>query len=119
MKTVKESEASEQIAVVDYCELVKHVPVFHIPNGGSRNKREAKNLKRQGMRAGVPDLCIPVAKRGFHGLYIEMKYGRNKPTDKQLEWISLLNDNGYMAVVCVGYGQAKETIDWYLDGEQD
>ena len=75
---------------------------------------EAKNLKRQGVRAGVPDLCIPVAKRGFHGLYIEMKYGKGKPTEKQLEWLDMLNGNGYKAVVCYGFDHAKETIDWYM-----
>lgn len=108
------SEAFEQQAVVDYLDF-KHIPFYHIPNGGSRNKKEAKNLKRQGVRPGVPDLCIPVAKRGFHGLYIEMKYGKNKPTDKQLEWLDVLNANGYKAVVCYGFDQAKETIDWYME----
>ena len=71
------SEAQEQAAVIEYCEFI-HVPVFHIPNGGYRNAREAANLKRQGVKAGVPDLCIPVAKGGYHGLYIEMKTKKGK-----------------------------------------
>ena len=101
---------------MDYCDF-KHIPIFHIPNGGSRNKREAKNLKRQGVKAGVPDLCIPVAKGGFHGLYIEMKAEGGKPTEKQLEWIELLNANGYRAVICFGFDEAKETIDRYMQNE--
>ncbi len=32
--------------------------IFHIPMGGSRDPREASNLKIQGAMAGVPDLCI-------------------------------------------------------------
>lgn len=113
---MKSSEAYEQIALIDYCEY-RHIPIFHIPNGGSRNKREAKNLKRQGVRAGVPDLFVPVARRGRHGLFIEMKSDTGRPTDKQLEWIGLLNDQGYMAVVCNGFESAKETVDWYFGGE--
>lgn len=110
------TEAYEQIAVVDYCDF-KHIPIFHIPNGGSRNKREAKNLKRQGVKPGIPDLCIPVAKGGYHGLYIEMKAEGGKPTEKQLEWIELLNANGYRAVICFGFDEARETIDRYMGGK--
>ena len=43
--------------------------MYHIPNGGSRNKYEAANLKLQGVKAGVPDICLPVARGKFHGLY--------------------------------------------------
>lgn len=61
------SEALEQRTVVEWCEL-RRVPCFHIPNGGSRNKAEAANLKRQGVMAGVPDLCVPVARCGYRGI---------------------------------------------------
>lgn len=77
------SEADEQAAVVAYCDL-KRVPCFHIPNGGSRNKAEAANLKRQGVKAGAPDLCVPVPSGSKHGLFIEMKAGEGKPTDKRI-----------------------------------
>ena len=50
--------------------------LYHIPNGGSRNRKEAYNLKLQGVRAGVPDLCLPVARGKFHGLYIELNTAR-------------------------------------------
>jgi hypothetical protein len=41
--------------------------VAHVPNGGSRHKREAMNLKREGVVAGVPDLLIigPTGRVGF------------------------------------------------------
>lgn len=106
-------EAQEQIAVVQYCEWRK-LPIFAIPNGGSRNKIEAINLKRQGVKPGVPDLCIPVPRRCYHGLYIEMKYGNNKASDQQEEWIDLLTANGYLAKVCWGAGEAIALIDWYF-----
>lgn len=98
-------EADEQEALFRWagCLMNKYPELnmlYHIPNGGSRNKREAANLKRQGVRAGVPDLCLPVARAGFHGMYIELKFGKNKPTTKQAEWLCALKEHGYLTVVC-------------------
>lgn len=107
------AEAHEQIAVIQYCDI-KRIPVFAIPNGGTRNKIEAANLKRQGVKKGVPDLYIPVAKGGYHGLFIEMKYGKGKPSKYQNLWIELLNRNGYLATVCWGADEAIKTIDKYF-----
>lgn len=104
---LKRTESQEQIVVIDYCRY-KRIPIFHIPNGGSRNRIEAANLKRQGVKPGVPDLMLPVAKQGYHGLFIEMKVGYNKPTKNQERWIELLRKNGYLAKTCWG---AKEAID--------
>ena len=110
---MRQIEAAEQCNVISYC-MLRKIPVFHIPNGGSRNKMEAANLKRQGVRAGVPDLCFPVAKRGYHGMFIEMKAGKNKTTGLQDEWLELLQSNGYFARVCYGFDEARAVIDWYF-----
>lgn len=88
--------------------------LHHIPNGGSRNVIEAANLKRQGVKAGVPDICLPVPSSGNHGLYIEMKYGNNKPTEKQKAWLSALNRQGYAVAVCYSWEQAQAAICQYL-----
>ena len=116
-------EAAEQEALFrwanyqlrQYPELVW---LYACPNGGSRNKAEAANLKRQGVKAGIPDICLPVARGGYHGLYIELKAGKNKPTDKQKECIAWLRSQGYMAEVCVGWQQAAELITKYLTLEE-
>ena len=116
----RQYEASEQSALIDwsmrcrgkYPELSL---LFHIPNGGSRNKIEAANLKRQGVKAGVPDLFLPVPCGGYHGLFIEMKYGKNKPTDAQREWMAALNEQGYLAVMCYGFEDSRNTIERYLN----
>ena len=47
--------------------------IFHIPNGGKRNLREAVRLKKQGVVAGVPDLFCPEPTKLFHGLFVELK----------------------------------------------
>lgn len=96
----KRSEATEQERVINWATFyAKDFPeldlLHHIPNGGSRNQLEAANLKRQGVKAGVPDLCLPVARNGKHGLYVEMKWGKNKTTDKQDWWLEQLRQQGY------------------------
>ena len=88
--------------------------LYHIPNGGSRHPIEAANLKRQGVKAGVPDLCLPVARGAYHGLYIKMKAGKNKATDLQDEWLSALRVQGYVAEVCHGWQEAAKIIEKYL-----
>src|SRR5262245_64718583 len=46
---------------------------FAIPNGGARDVITAGRLKAEGVRAGVPDVCLPVARAGYHGLFLEVK----------------------------------------------
>lgn len=82
--------------------------------GRKRDKRTAVALKRQGVKAGVPDICLPVARNGYHGLYIELKAGKNKATKNQEKWQVFLNDQGYYAVICYGWREAAKVIEEYL-----
>ena len=59
---------------------------------------------------------MPVPRGKYHGLYIEMKAGKNKATDNQSKWLEALNNQGYVAVVCAGCAQAVEVITKYLSG---
>lgn len=85
-----------------------------MPNGGSRNKIEAANLKKQGVKKGVPDLCLPVPRGVYHGLYIEMKAKKNKPTQEQESWLKALDEQGYKTAVCWGWEAASRVITEYL-----
>lgn len=89
--------------------------LYHIPNGGKRDARTATALKRQGVKAGVPDLHLPVARGGYHGLYIELKVGSNRATALQRDWLSELEKQGYLAVVCYGWQQAAQQLINYLE----
>lgn len=89
--------------------------LYHIPNEGKRSVSYGAALRRQGMKRGVPDLCLPVARGRYHGLYIEMKAGRNKPTVDQQWWLEALERQGFRAVWCSGWEQAKEEISEYLN----
>lgn len=107
------SEADEQIAVVEYCELLG-IPVYHVPNEGKRSIYAGANLKRQGLRKGVPDLCIPRARGKYHSLYIEMKAEGGKVTPSQMDWINTLRAEGMAAFVCFGAKNAMACVDWYM-----
>lgn len=89
--------------------------MYHIPNGGSRNKIEAANLKKQGVKPGVPDICLPVARGKYHALYIEMKAGTNKCSESQKQWIADLTQEDNLAVVCYGWENAVKVITEYLE----
>ena len=116
------SEAQEQSELIKWaheCVKLKIHPelimLYAVPNGGTRNKMEAVNLKRQGVVAGVPDLCLAIPKGKYHGLYIEMKVHPNKTTEQQNSWLYNLSRYGYAVAVCYGCVSAKKTIEKYLN----
>lgn len=114
------SEHLEQCAVIEWAEMQKlvypHVDRLHaIPNGGKRHIGTARKMKAEGLKSGVPDLFLPVPLGGYHGLYIEMKYGKNKPTAKQADWLDFLASVGYCTVVCWSSIEAIESIVDYYD----
>lgn len=91
--------------------------LYHVPNGGSRHKAEAGRLRAEGVKAGVPDLCLPVARGQYHGIYIELKRQRGgRTSDHQSEWLDALSAQGYKAALCYGWEQAAGTIIKYLTG---
>lgn len=108
------TEAQEQAAVIDYCDLW-HIPAVHVPNEGKRTLANGRQLARMGLRRGFPDLLIPAARKGYHGMFIELKRDtKRKPTEAQRAWIDYLNRQGYYAVVCYGADDAiKHIADYY------
>ena len=76
--------------------------LHHVPNGGKRDKATATALKRQGVKAG------------YHGLYIELKAGKNTTTDNQKRWLEYLRQQGYYTAVCYSWQLAAELIERYL-----
>lgn len=107
------SEADEQAAVVEYLEYTR-LPFYHIPNERKCSPQAGARLKKQGVKPGVPDLCIPVARGGYHALYIEMKTKGGRVTENQKEWLNKLREHGNFAVVCYGADSAIELISKYL-----
>lgn len=89
--------------------------LFHIPNEGKRSLREGANLKKAGLKKGVPDLFLPVPRGEYHGLFIEMKRVDGKAREEQQWWINRLIEEGYYAVVCCGWKRAATILVQYME----
>lgn len=89
--------------------------LFSIPNGGQRHIAVAIKLKAEGVRAGVPDLMLAVARGGYHGMFIEMKSGYNKPTVAQACWLERAAKEGYHCVVCYNAVEAWDAVKKYIE----
>ena len=85
-----------------------------IPNGGHRHKAVAGRLKAEGVKAGVPDIFLPVARSGSHGLYIEMKTQQGRLTESQRNWTQALSNQGYRVELCRAWDAAANLIASYL-----
>lgn len=111
---MKRTESGEQEFVIEYC-AYRGIEIVHIPNEGKRSARYGAELKRLGMRKGFPDLFLPKARKGFYGLFIELKRDvKSKPTIEQMNWIAKLNAEGYFATVCYGAEAAIREIENYF-----
>ena len=113
-------EDDVQIEVVEECKYIKFGIgkvfdyLFHSPSGGSRNLSEGKRFKKMGTRKGFPDLFIFITNSIYHGLFIELKSGKNTVTDEQKAMHILLTEQGYKVVVCYGRQAAIDAIKDYL-----
>ena len=115
----RELERPHQVALIKWVREVKNIyPVlkllYAVPNGGDRNLCVARKLKAEGVLVGVADLCLPAARRGYHGLYLEMKSEEGVATEEQKEFLRGVSGEGYCAVIAQGVDEAKATLEWYL-----
>ena len=89
--------------------------LYHIPNEGKRSRATGGRLKGMGLKKGVPDLCLPVPRGGYHGLYVEMKRkDGGTATPEQKEWLRALDEQGYAVTLCHGWQAAAKEIEGYL-----
>ncbi|RGH67508.1 VRR-NUC domain-containing protein [Ruminococcus sp. AM31-15AC] len=93
--------------------------LFHIPNERHCDPREGKRLKLMGVKSGVPDLFLPVARGKNKGLFIELKAENGKPSDNQMWWFAELGKQNYLAAICYGWKQAADMLMHYLGGDDN
>ena len=114
------TEDQEQMALMQWAKFEEGAHpelklLHHIPNGGSRTKAEAGRFRAMGVKPGVPDLFLPVARGGLHGLYIELKRQEGgRASAAQKGWMKALEDQGYAVHLCHGWEYAKNVILEYL-----
>ena len=106
-------EESIQVACVKWFRLqYPNLVIFAVPNGGSRNLYEAKNMKESGTLAGVADLVI--VGNGGKVLFVEMKAGKNKQEDSQVLFQNKVENLGHKYIICRSKEQFMKEIDLWV-----
>lgn len=125
------SEYQEQCAVIRWFDSYAPTQKLDarllamVPNGmylGDDQKARMIRVsmaKRAGLRPGVPDLVLFVARRGSHGLCVEMKRSdAGEASSEQKAYHDLLLGQGFRVCVAHGADAAISTIKDYL-GDRD
>jgi len=121
----KASPTEHQIQAAFFARLAvtiwRDYPVFAIPNqaeggGTTRAMIQGARRKAEGRRAGVPDICVAIARGGWHGMYLETKTPTGALSAAQREWLTTLADNGYAVAVCRSTDELWQAFSRYRDG---
>ena len=112
-------ESTEAKFFIKLCEMnpILNKYIVMLRNDGTvRNKIEAAENKRKGLRKGVSDYLLPYPIGRYHGLWIELKRVNksiSKPTIDQLKWLSAMKSLNFEAKVAYGgYEAYKICIDY-------
>src|SRR5215813_12619056 len=113
-----------QTALVEHLRLRGRDGVLwlHVPNGGSRDIREAANLKRMGALAGASDLllfrpgaCPDCGCARLEGFALELKTPGGRPSEPQLDFMARFADAGGHTCIAEGLDAALRALEaWQL-----
>jgi len=114
-------EEEDQARLFEWAKLMSNkYPELKLLNASLSGVRlkpgQAKKAKKLGMVKGFPDIFLPVVIPGkYAGLFIELKREKGgKLTREQKAWLNALSAQGYKAVCCKGFEEAKKTIEEYI-----
>jgi hypothetical protein len=104
-----------QSAIIDWARMTRlpYDKIYAIPNGGKRGIRTAIALKKEGVLPGMPDLCWPIARGKYHGLYIEVKTTKGRVSDDQKLIQEFLHGEGYCVRIARSTYEGIEVIEEY------
>jgi hypothetical protein len=114
------TEEQEQMALFEWAETMVHINpelrwLYAIHNGLRLSVGMRVKAKRLGTKKGVADVCLPVARGGYHGLYIELKRQKGGVfSEEQMGFVQFCDDQGYLYLGCAGWGIASRNILLYL-----
>jgi len=91
--------------------------LYAVPNGEKRNPATARRLKDQGVKAGILDIALDVARHGYHGWRCELKRPDGKvpkPSKEQAAYMAFLTEQGYFVLLSNDFDEVKASLLWYL-----
>lgn len=128
------TEHEEQSALINWCLLSEDMQtdpvrrnalrwVHAVPLGFHKSPAARMKAKREGVKSGVLDICVPapelrngVRKSGnYNGLYIEMKRKGEKLRPTQNEFMDYLALVHYRSDLCYTWREAARIIVAHLD----
>lgn len=89
--------------------------LFKISNDGLRSPAMGAIMKREGLRAGCPDLMLAVRRGAYAGLFLELKKPDGRVAPAQAGFLAELTRQGYLARVAYSYEQAVAELENYLE----
>ena len=113
------SEFATQVAVMAWArQNVRRIPelrwLHSSLNGAYMPPGVARKQKAAGMVAGIWDLFLPCSNHVYTGLYLEMKHGKNKLTEEQIEFGTFVESQGYKTAVAYSFEEATKVIEEYF-----
>ena len=84
-----------------------------VPYTKWRDTEYAGGSKAQTYGGKIRSVRFPHGK--YHGLYIEMKYGRNTATQEQVEFMCDMKEAGHFVAVCHDAQSAISLIEQYIN----
>jgi hypothetical protein len=112
-------EAEEQMRVIAWCQQqgYPYNRIYAIENERKTlTPQQAARRTKMGVRPGIPDLALDIAREPFHGLKIEMKSAKGKVSELQQYEINQLRKEGYFAIVCYSAEEAIAALRGYING---
>jgi len=118
-KKLRAPEHYDQAEVVSWATALTPVCpdlglLFAVPNGARMQPWTVAKAKAEGLRAGVPDLVLPVPRHPYHGLFLEMKAPGKYPTSEQRWWRDALQAHAYCWQLCRSGSAGIDTLCTYL-----
>lgn len=87
----------------------------HVPNEGKRRGKTGIQTVYKGLKSGVPDCLIFESTQEYKGLAIELKVGRNTPTESQIEWKAKLISRGWAWELAYDIDQVISIVKQYYN----
>ncbi len=117
VKVIRWWDGSRERAGAHLLYKLPYYALYAVPNAGLRSVMLGSRMKQEGLRAGVPDLCLAVVRAPWHGFYAELKYGANKASTMQADYLAYLHDAGYHTGTYWSAETCIDAIQDYLDSK--